>query len=320
MKNKISFSKVYEKVGNLLILLVMVIIFSVLSSAFLKSQNLINILRQVSSTAIVSVGFTMLLIAGGLDLSIGSQIAVMGVVTGLLMQAGIPTILAILAGIILTTLIGIFNGFVIVKAEIPPMMATIAMQMALRGLAYILCGGYPIYDMPKSVIYMGQGLVFGVIPVPVIIMLIIIVIGTIILNRAYIGRYFFAVGNNDEATRLCGIDVVKVKILAYGITGLLSGIAGLIMMGRVSSAQPGAADAFEMDVLTAVVLGGVSVNGGRGSIPLAMLGVLVVGVLTNGMQLIGVNDYWQKLVKGGILLVVIVLDSARARKSLKSIT
>lgn len=317
MKKEMSFSKIYEKFGNLLILLFMIIIFSVLSSAFLKPQNLINILRQVSSTAIVTVGFTMLLIAGGLDLSIGSQIAVMGVISGLLIQVGVPTFAAILIGILLTTLIGVFNGFVIVKANIPPMMATIAMMTALRGLAYILCKGYPIYNIPESVIFMGQGLVLGVIPVPVIIMVVIIIIGTILLNKTYIGRYFFAVGNNDEATRLCGIDVSKVKILAYSITGLLSGIAGLIMMGRVSSAQPGAADAFEMDVLTAAVLGGVSVNGGRGSVPLAMIGVLVIGVLTNGMQLIGVNNYWQKLIKGAILLIVIVLDSARAKSAQK---
>lgn len=264
-----SFGKIYEKVGNLLILLVMVIIFSALAPTFLNFKNWINILRQVSMTAIVTVGFTMLLIAGGLDLSVGSQIAVMGVICGLLFQMGCPPVVAILIGLVFTTIIGIFNGYVIVKADIPPMMATIAMMTALRGSAYILCKGYPIYDMPQSVIYMGQGLIGGVIPVPVVIMLIIIIIGTILLTRTYIGRYFFAVGNNDEATRLCGIDVSKVKILAYAITGFLSGVAGMIMMGRVSSAQPGAGDAFEMDVLTAAVLGGVSVNGGRGSIPQA---------------------------------------------------
>ena len=319
MKNKISIGKLYEKVGNLFILVVMFIIFSSLSPAFLKSQNLINILRQVSTTAIVTAGFSMLLIIGGLDLSVGSQIAVMGVVTGLMVQAGVPAVLALIVGILLTTAIGIFNGWVIVKTDIPPMMATIAMMTALRGVAYILCGGYPIYDMPQIILGMGQGLLFGFIPVPVIIMLVIIVIGTIVLNKTYLGRYFFAVGNNDEATRLCGINVSSVKIIAYGITGFLTGIAGAITMGRVSSAQPAAGDAFEMDVLTAAVLGGVSVNGGRGSIPLAMLGVLVIGVLTNGMQLIGVNDYWQKLVKGAILLVVIVLDSLRVKSAANSV-
>lgn len=319
MKDKVSIGKIYEKVGNLFILIVMFIIFSALSPAFLKYQNLINILRQVSTTAIVTVGFSMLLIIGGLDLSVGSQIAVMGVVTGLLLQKGVPAVIALLIGILLTTAIGIFNGWVIVKTDIPPMMATIAMMTALRGVAYILCGGYPIYDMPKTIINIGQGLVLGFIPVPVIIMLVIIVIGTIVLNKTYLGRYFFAVGNNDEATRLCGINVSKVKIIAYGITGLLTGIAGAITMGRVSSAQPAAGDAFEMDVLTAAVLGGVSVNGGRGSIPLAMLGVLVIGVLTNGMQLIGVNDYWQKLVKGAILLIVIVLDSVRVKSASNSV-
>jgi len=312
MNNKLTFGKFYEKVGNLFILIAMMVVFSLLSPAFLSAQNLINILRQISMMAIVSVGFTLLLIAGGLDLSVGSQIAVMGVISGLLLQSGVPAFLAILAGIVFTTLIGAFNGLAIVKTKIPAMMATIAMMTALRGLAFILCGGYPIYDIPDSISYLGQGLLFGVIPIPVIIMAVIIVIGTILLNRTYLGRYFFAVGSNDEATRLCGISVAKVRILAYAITGFLSGIAGMIMIGRVSSAQPGAAESFEMDVLTAVVLGGVSVNGGRGSVPLAMLGVLVIGVLSNGMQLIGLNEYWQKLVKGAILLTVIILDSMRA--------
>jgi ribose/xylose/arabinose/galactoside ABC-type transport system permease subunit len=318
MERKMSLNRIYEKVGNLFILITMVIIFSTLSASFLKAQNLINVLRQVSSTAIVTVGFTMLLITGGLDLSIGSQIAATGIICGLLFQIGVWMPAAILIGILCATFIGVFNGFVIVKSGIPPMMATIAMMTALRGLVYILCKGYPIYDMPSSVIFMGQGMLFGIVPVPVIVMLISIIIGTIILNRTYIGRYFFAVGSNDEATRLCGIDVSKIKILSYGITGFLSGIAGLLIMGRISSAQPGAADGFEMDVLTAAVLGGVGVNGGRGSIPLAMLGVLVIGVLTNGMQLIGVDNYWQRLVKGAILLIVIVLDSARIRSTQKS--
>lgn len=314
---KLTFNKVYEKVGNLLILLVMIVIFSALSPAFLTSANLINILRQVSTTAIVTVGFTMLLISGGLDLSVGSQMAVMGVVCGLLLQSGIPAAAAILIGILITTGIGLFNGFVIVRTSIPPMMATIAMMTALRGLAYILCEGYPIYEIPASIIWMGQGMVFGVIPVPVVIMVIIILIGAVVLTKTYLGRYFFAVGSNDEATRLCGINVSKIRILGYAVTGFLCGVAGLIMMGRVSSAQPAAGDAFEMDVLTAAVLGGVSVNGGRGSVLGATLGVLVIGVLTNGMQLIGVDNYWQKLVKGAILLLVIVLDSIRAKSAQK---
>lgn len=318
MKKKLTFGRVYEKVGNLFILGLMILVFSMLSPAFLRTQNLMNILRQVSMMAIVSVGFTILVISGGLDLSVGSMIAVMNVISGLLLKAGIAPFWAISAGILAATVIGTFNGFVIVKARIPAMMGTIAMLTLLRGLAFILTRGYPIYDIPASIKYLGQGVVFGIVPVPVIIMLIVVIFGVILLGKTYLGRYFFAVGSNNEATRLCGIDVAKVQILAYTITGFLTGIAGMIMLGRVSSAQPGGADGFELDVLTAVVLGGVSVNGGRGSVPLAMVGVIVIGVLSNGMSLLGLNEYWQKLVKGLVLLVVISVDSIRIQRSLNS--
>ncbi len=316
---KVSLDKLYSKYGNILIFLILVVIFTALSPVFLTMNNWLNILRQVSMTAIVSVGFTILLISDGLDLSVGSQIAVMNIVTALLFtKGGMPPVIAVIIGIAVTTLIGAFNGFVIVKTKVPAMMATIATMTALRGVAYILVGGYPIYEIPDSIKKIGQGLIAGVLPVPIIIMVVIIIIGTILLNRTYIGRYFYAAGSNAEATRLCGINVSKVRILAYAITGFLSGIAGLIMMGRVSSAQPSAGLEFEMDVLTAVVLGGVSVTGGKGSIPSAMLGVLVVGTLTNGMMLVGMNEYWQKLIKGTILLLVIVLDSLRMERAKKA--
>jgi len=318
MNDKKSISRIYNKFGNLLILAAIITIFSLLSPVFLTMTNWMNILRQVSMMAIVAVGFTMLLISGGLDLSIGSQIGVMGIVSGLLLTAGVNPILAVFIGVVATSVIGAFNGLIIVKFKVPPMMATIAMLTALRGLAFILCDGLPIYEIPKSIKFVGQGLLWGVIPVPVVIMLIIIALGIILLNKTYIGRYLFAVGSNSEATRLCGINVGQVKILSYTITGFLCGIAGIIMLGRVSSGQPNAADGFELDVLTAVVLGGVSVNGGRGSVSFAMIGVIIIGVLSNGMMLVGLSEYWQKLVKGAVLLIVIIIDSVRIQNSLKS--
>ncbi len=316
--SKVSIGSIYAKYGNLIILAIIIIAFASLAPSFMSVRNWLNILRQVSMMAIVAVGFTLLLISGGLDLSIGSQIAVMNVIVGVMFASGVPTLLAIVIGIAVTTLMGAFNGFVIVKSQVPAMMATIATLTAFRGIAFILCGGYPIYDIPPSIKYIGQGLVGGVIPVPIIIMLIVMIIGTIFLNKTYIGRYFYSIGSNTEAARLSGINVTKIRILAYALTGFACGVAGMIMLGRVSSAQPGAAMGFELDVLTSVVLGGVSVNGGRGTVPMAMLGVLVIGILTNGMTLVGLNDYWQQLVKGSVLLIVIVLDSMRVQRALKA--
>lgn len=319
MKKKVSIGQIYAKVGNLVILAALILVFSILAPTFLRLTNLLNVLRQVSMMAIVSVGFTLLLISGGLDLSVGSQIAIMNIITATMFSKMVATPIAVLLGCILTTVIGTINGIIVVKAKVPPMMATYGMSIALRGLSFIICGGMPIYTIPPSVKFLGQGLVGGVVPTQVILMIFIIIIGTIVLNRTYLGRYFCAVGSNAEATRLCGISTSKIQILAYAITGFLCGVAGTVMMGRVNSAQPSIADGFEMDVLTAVILGGVSINGGRGSVPRAMVGVLVIGILSNGMSLIGLNDYWQKLVKGMILIAVIIADSIRVQNEAKCV-
>jgi ribose/xylose/arabinose/galactoside ABC-type transport system permease subunit len=223
----------------------------------------------------------------------------------------------VIIGIAITTAIGFFNGYLITKTGVPPLIATLAMQTALRGLDYILTKGYPIYGIPDYLKVIGQGNIFGIIPVPGVIMVCIIAFGIILLNKTYVGRHFYALGSNTEATRLAGINIHFTRTLTYTLLGFLTGIAGIVMLTRVGSGQPNIATGFEMNVLTACVLGGVSVSGGKGTIPGAIIGAAIIGVLNNGMSIVGANDYWQQVITGIVLLIVVVFDSLsqRNRKS-----
>lgn len=284
--------------------------FSIMAPAFASFGNWMNIIRQISMMGIVTVGFSFLLIGGGLDLSVGSQIAILDVVVAsMIVNLGVNPILAALIGILLTTAIGTFNGFVISKTGVPPLIVTLAMQTALRGATFLISNGYPIYGIPDWMKVLGQGNLFGVFPVPGLIMIIVIVFGIVLLNKTYLGRHFYALGSNAEAARLAGINVHFTRILTYGLLGFLTGIAGVVMLCRTGSGQPNIATGFEMDVMTAAVLGGVSLNGGKGNIPGAIIGAAIIGVLNNGMSIIGANDYWQQVITGAVLFAVVVFDS-----------
>jgi ribose transport system permease protein len=311
-------SKFFKQYAIIIVLIALVIVFSILAPAFIRINNVMNIFRQISMMSIVVVGFTFVLIAGGLDLSVGSQIAIINISIPLMItNAGIHPILAVFIGLAITTAIGFFNGYVITKTGVPPLIATLAMQTALRGLDYIITRGYPIYGIPDYLKVIGQGNIFGIIPVPGVIMVAVIIFGIILLNKTYIGRYFYALGSNTEATRLAGINIHFTRTLSYTLLGFLTGIAGIIMVTRVGSGQPNIATGFEMNVLTACVLGGVSVSGGKGTIPGAIIGAAIIGVLNNGMSIVGANDYWQQVITGIVLLIVVVFDSLsqRNRKS-----
>jgi ribose/xylose/arabinose/galactoside ABC-type transport system permease subunit len=199
------------------------------------------------------------------------------------------------------------NAFLVTKVKIPPLIATLGMMSVLRGTGYVISGGYPIYDFPDRFMTIGKGYL-GPIPVPALIMLLLFVLGYILLNNTYLGRYFYALGGNEEATRLCGVNTVKNKYLAYCISGVLTGLAGLILLARINSAQPSAGSGFEMDVITAVVLGGVSISGGEGKLSNVFLGVLIIGVISNGLTLLNVHDYYQTIIKGATLLLAVAID------------
>lgn len=314
----LKLSRFFRQYAIIVVLIALIIVFSILSPAFSKINNAMNIIRQISMMSIVAVGFTFVLIGGGLDLSVGSQIAIVNVcVPMMITNIGVHPILAVIIGIAITTAIGFFNGYLITKTGVPPLIATLAMQTALRGLDYILTQGYPIYGIPDYLKVIGQGNIFGIIPVPGVIMVAVIAFGIILLNKTYIGRHFYALGSNTEATRLAGINVHFTRTLSYTLLGFLTGIAGIVMLTRVGSGQPNIATGFEMNVLTACVLGGVSVSGGKGTIPGAIIGSAIIGVLNNGMSIVGANDYWQQVITGIVLLVVVVFDSLsqRNRKS-----
>lgn len=313
-----KFSTFIKKYGNVFVIIALIIIFTLLNPVFLSVYNFMNIVRQIAMVGIISVGFTFVLIGGGLDLSVGAQIAFMNVcVATMITNWGFSPIISVVVGLLLTTLIGLFNGYVISKTSIPPLIATLAMQTILRGAGYLISGGYPIYGIPDGIKYLGQGYLFSVIPVPGLILIVIVLLGAFLLNKTYLGRHFYALGSNAEATRLAGINIHLTRTVTYAMLGLLTGLAGLIMLGRVGSAQPNIATNYEMNALTACVIGGVSINGGKGTVFGALLGAIVIGILNNGMSLAGANEYWQMVITGAVLLTVVLFDSLNHAKQVK---
>ncbi|GKX29879.1 ribose ABC transporter permease [Vallitalea longa] len=315
-----NFITVLKKFGIFVVLVVLIIFFSVTSKAFLNPSNLFNVARQVSMLGIAAVGMAFVLLLGGIDLSIGSQITLVNIVTAWLMvNAHMNPILASLISIVMSVLIGFFNGWIIANIKMPPLIVTMATMTIIEGVAYIICKGIPIFGFPKYFTKLGQGYV-GPIPIPVIVMIIILAIGSYILNKTYFGRYFYAVGGNEEASKLSGINVKRVKYLVYSLSGLFAGIAGIVMLSRTNSGQVLAGKGFEFDVLTAVVLGGVSVNGGSGKIYNVIAGVLIIGVLSNGLVLLDVSQYVQMVTKGIVLLLAVGFDCMQKNGKMKAVT
>ena len=284
-------------------LLLMIVFFSVMSGNFLTMRNLLNVVKQVSIYGIASVGMTYVILLGGIDLATGSIISFINILAAYLMvNMGWNPILAVICSLVASTVIGFLNGIIIAEIKMPALIVTFASQTIFAGIAYIICNGTPISRFPESFLVIGQGYV-GPIPVPVIIMIICFAVGAFILVKTYFGRYFYALGGNEEAAELSGIHVKKVKCLVYSLSGLFAGIAGLVMLARANTGQPNAGVGYEFDVITCVVLGGVSVNGGSGKISNVIAGVLIIGVLSNGMVLLNISSYMQMVIKGIILLL-----------------
>ncbi|MDY3999248.1 MAG: ABC transporter permease [Blautia sp.] len=299
-------------------LLLMFIFFSLMSSNFLTMRNLLNIAKQVSIFGIASVGMTYVILLGGIDLATGSIISFINIVAAYFMvNMGWNPVVAVILSLVISTGIGFLNGFIIAEVKMPPLIVTFASQTIFAGLAYIICNGTPISRFPESFLKIGQGYV-GPIPVPVIIMAACFAVGGFILVKTYFGRYFYALGGNEEAAELSGIEVKKVKWLVYSLSGLFAGIAGLVMLARANTGQPNAGLGYEFDVITCVVLGGVSVNGGSGKISNVIAGVLIIGVLSNGMVLLNVSSYMQMVIKGIILLLAVGSDCIQQQNLLKA--
>lgn len=314
MNKKINLNDKINEYAIYAVLILLFLFFSIASPSFINANNLINVVRQISMLGIASVGMTFALLVGGIDLSIGSQMSMVAVICSIMMTKGNinPCIASILC-IILTSAVGFFNGIIISKIKMPPLIVTLSTMIIIEGVAFIISKGIPIFGFPQGFSVLGQGYI-GIIPIPVIIMIVILIIGAIILNKTYIGRYFYSIGGNEEASRLSGIDVDKIKCLAYTLSGLFAGISGVILLSRTNSGQPTMGKGFEFDVLTAVVLGGVSVNGGVGKISNVISGILIIGVLNNGLVLMGMNTYVQSVIKGIVLLIAVAFDFIQRSK------
>lgn len=299
-----------KDLGIVLVLIVLIIAFSLLTPNFLDPSNVFNIARQVATLGICAVGFSFVLITGGIDLSVGYQISLNVVVTGMLMaEVGLPWYLACLAALVLGTLIGVINGLIITLTGVAPLIVTLSMMMMLNGLSYLISKGLPIFGFPAEFSLLGQGAVFGIVPISLFFLIAVWGIGLFVLNKTYIGRYFYAIGNNPEAARLSGVNTRRTLILVYALCGFFTAIGAILLLSRLNSAQSATGAGFEFSVLTACVLGGISVMGGRGRLFGAFVGVLIVGVLDNGLVLINVSEYVQLLIKGAILLTAVIYDA-----------
>ena len=307
-----------DNIGIIIALLAMcifLVIFPRTRTTFLTQKNIFNILRQNSTNLFLATGMTMVIILGGIELSVGSVIALSGcVAAGCVVNLGLPEIVGFLAALLVGAIVGVFNGFVISMTDIPPFIVTLASMNITKGIALVLTGGAPIRCMTDAFKFPGAGYV-GPVPTPVILMLIVFLIASLIINRTKLGRHMYAVGGNAQAAQFSGINVKKVKFIIYTYTGIMAGLAGIVTASRLYSGQPTAGDGAEMDAIAAVVVGGTSMSGGSGRIGGTLIGVLIIGVLNNGLNLMGVDSNWQYIVKGLVILLAVYVDWLRNRKA-----
>lgn len=304
--------------GIVVVLLILVLVFSLTSRAFFTTNTLMTILSQVAVTGIISMGMAFVMLTGGIDLSVGSVAAVASVSGALMMSAGTPTWIAMLAALVIGAAVGVFNAFCATKLRMPALIATLAVMTALRGAAYLLSGGVPVYGFDPGYKKLAQGSFLG-IPYPALILVAVFAVCLVVLNRTRFGRYVYGVGGNQEASRLSGVPVVGVQYAVFGISGMLSALAGLILLARTNSGQPSAGVGLEMDAITAVVLGGVSITGGKGNPWLVLVGVLIMGTLSTGMVMNNVNDYVQQVVKGLLLVAAVGFAQLSERSNAKRV-
>ncbi|WP_412766117.1 ABC transporter permease subunit [Shouchella clausii] len=295
--------------GPFIGLFLIILIISILNPGFLSAPNLLNVLRQVSINALIAFGMTFVILTGGIDLSVGAILAFSGAVTATLLSSGMDPILAILIGLLVGAALGAINGIIIAKGKVAPFIATLATMTIYRGATLMFTDGRPVSNLGDSTLFqmLGGGYFFG-IPMPAITMMISFVILYLILKKTTFGRRVYAVGGNEEASILSGIKVDRIKIYVYSLTGFLAAIAGVILTSRLNSAQPTAGTMYELDAIAAVVLGGTSLTGGKGWIVGTLIGALIIGVLNNGLNLLGVSSFFQQVVKGSVILLAVLLD------------
>lgn len=313
----------FARFRSLLALAIMVLALSLLSDRFLTPENGWNILRQISVNLCLSIGMTLVILSGGIDLSVGAILGLTGAVAAELLKNGLAvpgtdsllqftTSGAIVAGLLVGGAAGWVNGFAITRFSLPPFVATLGMLSIARGLTMLWTGGFPITGLGDSFGHLGIGVFLGM-PLPVWIMLALTAVFVVATKRTRFGRHLYAVGGNERAARLTGLNVSGIKIAVYTLAGALAGVAGLIVTARLDSAQPNAGFGYELDSIAAVVIGGTSLAGGRGSVTGTVLGCLIIGVLNNGLFLLNVSPFWQQVIKGVVILLAVALDRLNNR-------
>ncbi|MBN8858787.1 MAG: ribose ABC transporter permease [Sphingobacteriales bacterium] len=297
-----------SKYGILIALLVICIILSVATPYFFTVQNLVIVLRQVSVNGILAIGVTFVIIAGGIDLSLGSVVALTGVAAASFAHPGAyPLIVPLLMGLLTGVLAGVINGLTITLGKVAPFIVTLGMMTMTRGLALVWSDGRPVTNLSPAFNFIGGGDLLY-IPVPILLFVLVIIVAYILLNYTTAGRYIYAVGGNEQAARASGIRVNAVKMFAYIICSGLAALAGIVLAARITTGQPNAGVAYELDAIAAVVIGGTSLLGGRGTVTGTVIGVLIIGVINNGLDLLNVSSYYQQIIKGVIIIGAVLID------------
>jgi inositol transport system permease protein len=313
---------IFNKYGIFLVFIAMLIVASILSPAFLSKTNLINVVRQMSVVGLIALGVTGVIVSAGIDLSSGSVVGLSAVVAASLSQLPdypaafykglqVPLFVGILAACGVGALVGLINGSLVAKTRIPPFIATLGTLTAIRGAALLYTGGRPISDLTDGYNFIGQGDLFG-IPVPILLLVLMALLTHVLYSQTKFGKYVYAIGGNEQAARVSGIDVGKYKMLMYVYAGFLAGLAGLVVSARIGSGQPGLGQGYELDAIAAAVIGGASLSaGGIGTVAGTVVGALIIGVLNNILDLTNVSAYWQQIIKGCIIVGAVILDQLK---------
>lgn len=295
------------KYKSLIGLVILCVVISMITPRFLTVTNILNVLTQVSVNAIIAVGMCFVILTGGIDLSVGSILAITGAVAAALVKSNMNVFLIIIIVLIIGALIGLFNGILVSKGKIQAFIVTLATMTVFRGVTYVYTKGTPISGLSSDFTVIGNGKLAG-IPIPVILILIVVLAAWYVLTQTRYGRYVYAVGGNEDSARLSGINTDKIKTLVYVIVGVTSALSGIVVTSRIGSASPNAGSGFELDAIAAVVLGGTSLAGGEGSVIGTIIGAMIIGVLNNGLNLMNVSPFYQLIVKGFVILLAVILD------------
>ncbi len=315
-KNKYSQSNV---LGILIALVVLCVILSVASSSFLTSTNLLNVLQQISINFTIAVGMSFIILLGGIDLSVGSNTALCGLVMAILIKnMNVPVWPSIIAGIVCACLVGLVNGLLVTSLNLPPFIATLGVMSIARGAAYTITEGQPIYTFPEEFRAI-TGRIGGIPVVTILIMVVLFGAAAYCLKYTRYGRYLYAIGGNETCAHLSGIQVKSVKCMAYVISGFCCGVAAMLLTSRLDSAVPTNADGAEMDAIAAAVIGGISMSGGEGNLSGTVIGALIIGIIANGLNLLNVPQGAQRMVKGIIIVAAVIIDIMRRRSAKKAV-